>query len=336
LGYGLLFTAIALLLFLPWLWRNYAWTQNPIYPLFNTWFSLEPVRATASWEALGPIGMRTMVFKENWLEIALIPLRIFFQGQDDNPQYFDGRLNPFLLILTIVAWLRLRKQRDPLRREMVLLTAFTLLFMAVVFFRVDMRIRYIAPVIPPLVILATIGLHAIHSWIRARQWKNALVLAQLAVVGVATILLLLNGHYTYRLAEKVTPLEYLKGHISREAYIERHRPEYATIQYANTSLGARTKILGLFMGNRGYYHDRPITFDLFAFRDGVEQAQNGKDIHRALAQQGITHLMVQLDLFNPWAQQTFDPDVLTHLRDFFAVEVHHVYVKNGYALMALK
>ena len=335
LNYGLLFAAIALVLFSPWLWRNYVWTQNPIYPLFNTWFNLEPIRATASWEALGPIGMRTMIFKESWWEIALIPLRIFFQGQDDNPQLFDGRLNPFLLLLPIIVGLRFRWQQKAIRKEIVFLATFAVLFMLTVFFRVDMRIRYVAPMIAPLVIIATFGLHEIHRWLGERQGNHAGKIAQFSVATVAIVLLLLNGIYVYQLAQKVAPLEYLRGEISRNDYIERHRPEYAAINFANERLEGRIKILGLFMGNRGYYHEHPIVFDLLAFRDVVEQSLKSEAILRALKEKGITHLLIQTRLFNPWVQQNFKADTFTILTDFFARQVKPLHSKNGYALMAL-
>jgi len=38
-GYGLLFLFIALLFFSPWMIRNYVWTNNPIFPLYDHWFN---------------------------------------------------------------------------------------------------------------------------------------------------------------------------------------------------------------------------------------------------------------------------------------------------------
>ncbi len=124
LGLGVLFMLVAALVFSPWLTRNYIWTQNPIYPLYQSWFVPQKVsskadtaprdetnvvtptkikrRATNS--KLTPISYRKIVYNESWWEICLVPLRIFFQGKDDEPRYFDGKLNPLLFILPFFAF----------------------------------------------------------------------------------------------------------------------------------------------------------------------------------------------------------------------------------------
>ena len=43
--------------------------------------------------------------------------RAFFQGQDDNPKYFDGKLNPFLFFLPFFAFIHLNKDPALLRSE---------------------------------------------------------------------------------------------------------------------------------------------------------------------------------------------------------------------------
>ena len=39
-GLGAVFFLVALLLFSPWAIRNYHWTNNPVYPLYDGWFNL--------------------------------------------------------------------------------------------------------------------------------------------------------------------------------------------------------------------------------------------------------------------------------------------------------
>ena len=46
----------------------------------------------------GIFARRESLFGENLWQIVALPLRIFFFGQDDNPQYFDGVLTPILII----------------------------------------------------------------------------------------------------------------------------------------------------------------------------------------------------------------------------------------------
>lgn len=145
-GYGLLFFSVALLVFSPWAIRNYLWTNNPLYPLYNNLFSSQNDLRD---QEIGLFAYRSLVYHESWWQIALLPVRIFFQGQDGNPQYFDGKLNPFLLLLLPFAFFRIRSDTPLLGSEKRVLLAYTALFFATAFFSSGMRIRYISPIIPP-------------------------------------------------------------------------------------------------------------------------------------------------------------------------------------------
>ena len=125
LAYGLIFAGIALLVFSPWMIRNFLWTSNPIYPLYDHWFNPQNGEAKS---LIGSFAFRALVYQESWWEIALLPLRIFFQGQDGSPQYFDGKLNPFLLLLPITAFYMTKQDAQPLRREKNVLLAYAVLF----------------------------------------------------------------------------------------------------------------------------------------------------------------------------------------------------------------
>ncbi|MDZ7597857.1 MAG: glycosyltransferase family 39 protein [Desulfobacterales bacterium] len=99
--WGACFASIALAVFSPWMIRNLIWTGNPLYPLYDGLFN---PGGSGHGSSLGPWAIRKLVYGETWWETLLIPLRVFFQGQDDLPQLFDGRLNPLLLILPIFAF----------------------------------------------------------------------------------------------------------------------------------------------------------------------------------------------------------------------------------------
>jgi len=165
IGYGLMFVAVSLFIFSPWMIKNYLWTKNPVYPLYNSWFDKKPepfdisatpdnASAVASIDNPDKIGWghfttRKFVYQESLKEILTIPLRIFFQGRDDDPKFFDGKLNPFLLLLPFFAFLNLRHGPDHFRTEKIFLLTFCILYLLITFLQTDMRIRYIAPIIPP-------------------------------------------------------------------------------------------------------------------------------------------------------------------------------------------
>ena len=90
----------------------------------------------------------------------------FFEGRDDDPRYFDGQLNPFLLLLLIPAFLKFDKERTEFLIEKRVMFAFAVLFMLIAFLRTSIRIRYIVPIIPPLVILSMFGLDNLAGYLR--------------------------------------------------------------------------------------------------------------------------------------------------------------------------
>ncbi|MCK4792609.1 MAG: glycosyltransferase family 39 protein, partial [Desulfobacteraceae bacterium] len=147
-GYGILFLSVALLVFSPWMITNYLWTNNPIFPLCDQFFNPQNAIKT---QTVDLFTFRSSVYHETWWQMALLPVRVFFQGQDGNPQYFDGKLNPFLILLPLCAFFQMKKDDPVIRNEKKILLAFAGLFFATAFFTSDMRIRYISPIIPPLV-----------------------------------------------------------------------------------------------------------------------------------------------------------------------------------------
>jgi hypothetical protein len=257
-GQGFLFLCIALLVFSPWLIRNYAWTGNPIYPLYNAFFNPHDEAARSSFSVF---AYRKVLYGESWWQIALLPLRIFFQGEDGNPQHFDGVLNPFLLLLPLFSFYRLTKSSQSLQTEKKILLAFAVLYFAVAFFTTEMRIRYILPIIPPLVILSVFGAKNMIDLMGKLRSRKLSYTGNILICCVVFFALVLNGRYCLSLYREVDPFSFLTGEVSRDEYIEKRRPEYAAMKYINKNLPADSRILFAFMGNRGYYCDREYVFD---------------------------------------------------------------------------
>ena len=247
-GYAAIYALTALLVFSPWMIRNVYWTGNPIFPLYNKIFSTQsateqnPIPEDLQQEIKERIGgwnhfaIRRIIFKESWAEIASIPIRIFFQGQDDDPKYFDGKLNPFLLFLPIFAFFPRREETSQAKNEKNLLLAFTILFLLISFFRTSIRIRYIVPVLPALIILSTAGLHRLVGLLKTGLSP---FLRRCGAVSLSAAMLLLfgmNAVYLVNQFRVVDPIGYLSGKVGREMYITRYRPEYPVMKFANEHL----------------------------------------------------------------------------------------------------
>ena len=355
LGWGAAYCIIALLIFSPWMVRNYVWKANPVYPLYNRFFTslssadttapkaaaraaadgapaAERTKRSSGWK---PFAIRKMVYKEAWWEIALIPVRIFFQGRDDDPRYFDGKLNPFLLLLPIFAFWPLSSGSGGLQAEKKMWFWFAALFILYAFFQTDMRIRYIAPAIPPLIILSIFGLFRIHQFLARSSSHPLRPGACIGVAVLAAAVLIFNGFYIRDQFKRVDPFSFISGRLGRDAYITRYRPEHTVVTYANENLAADAKLLVLFMGNRRYYSDRELVFGQLLFLKIVQNADNSTSIRDSLRQQGFSHLLIRYDLFNSWLGKQLSASQKEQAKVFFTRDVKQVLSSGGFGLFEL-
>jgi Dolichyl-phosphate-mannose-protein mannosyltransferase len=281
-----LFGGLTLLPFLPWLVKNWFQTGNPFYPLLGSLFSssVGPAGELASFGGLGIFAKRALLYGENLWQILGLPLRVFVFGQDDNPRLFDGVLTPILIIF--LPWTFKGKWLE----EKTFLASFALLFFIYALFLVDMRIRYIVSIVPPLVILAVYGIF--NAYLRIR--RPGFLFAGLLIFAAW------HGFYLWQYFLTATPLSYLSGNESRDNYLGRRLPEYTSFQYVNRATAPTAKIYLLFIGRRAYYCERDYFHDggdLPGYLLGaIRTAKSPDQIVQALKRKQITHLMVREDL----------------------------------------
>jgi len=355
-GLGAIFIFIALLVFSPWMIRNYIWRANPIYPLYDQIFNphrpLSPDTQTeqqmlenaadpeqtskAKSTRWSPFAIRKVIYGERWWEIALIPVRIFFQGRDDSPKHFDGKLSPFLFLLPFFSLFQINRNSPALRTEKKIFIFFAILFILYAFSMTSIRIRYFAPIIPPLVILSIFGFHNIadaltNRWEHLPNWfsKGCILFLGVAVLSY-------NGIYIFQQFNYVQPFSYLSGQMDRDAYIVKYRPEYSIFQYANRNLSDNSKILGLFLGNRRYYSDRELIFGVNEFRERVYRSDSADILFKDLKKNGYTHVIIRFDLFNRWTRKQLDQRKKEMLKAFFTAYLQLILSKDGYGLFELK
>ncbi len=345
-GRGLLFFAVALLVFSPWMIRNAVWTGNPVHPLFRGALSTKkPLPDLSAQDGkpdgrmspkpTSPLWIRKNAFGEKWWQTALIPVRVFFEGRDDDPRHFDGRLNPLLFVLPIFAFARFRGDFDRLKTEKSLLLTFAVLFLLFTFLRVDMRIRYIAPIIPPLVILSAFGLREILAVVNERCENPKRALFTAAVLAAVAAGLAWNAAYVAGQFARFRPLDYISGRVGRDAYITRHRPEYPVLQYVNHNTAEQSKLLCLFQGYRRYYIDRITVHNEERFRNIVIRSASADEIAKGLKKKKFTHLLVHLELFQRWAQAIFTADEIERINAFFLQHTRRLFANGDYVLLEL-
>jgi hypothetical protein len=131
------------------------------------------------------------------------------------------------------------------------------------------------------------------------------------------------------------PLSYITGKVTRDEYIQSFRPEYASFQYANQNLSKDSKILGLYIGNRGYYSDIDVLFNIELLQQLASQAVSAQDVSEKLREKNITHLLVNFSLFNYWVQH-YSLHEKQMLKEFFDHYVTTEFSKDGYGLLGLR
>jgi hypothetical protein len=342
---GLIFFFISVLLFSPWMVRNTYWKNNPIYPLYDNWFKRSKVEQTeivakgdSIKSSLGFFTKRSLLYHETWWEMALLPVRIFFQGKDGNPQFFDGRLNPFLLFLPIFSFFGIGKDPPGIQSEKKMLFAFAMLFFGFAFFTSALRIRYIAPIIPPLVILSVYGVKNMARIVVKLPNPFSQKAGLTAVFCLLSFFLLLNARYIVSQFRSVEPFGYIGGSVSREEYIENHVLEYPAIQYINKNVAPESRLLFIFLGKRGYYCDRDYTLNRGRLYRIVKESESPEQIFMKLRNMGITHLLIRYDILDKWKadEAIFDERELRILDEFMVEYLEILFYKWGYGVSRLE
>ena len=331
---GLIFFFISLLIFSPWLIKNAILTGNPFYPLFKGIFNTNNITTQESTYSIvsgsayrGIFQVREMMFGESFWETLLIPIRYFFQGQDDNPRYFDGVLNPILIILSPFAFMNKSFYRDKL-----FFIGFVTFFLIVATFLDQTRIRYILPVVPILSVLIVMGLINIFNWTMSlsNNLRNflAVILLSIFIVFMSKNIFYIKNYY-----QNISPMNYVLGRESRDDFITRHNSGYAAIKYINYHTPKDAKIRLILFAGRGYYLDRIYEEGLnFGMADISGLAANARDngsFQAYLHSLGCTHLLVRTNLFEKFLQDNYSVDTRNLLIQRMNKAMNVLYNQDG-------
>jgi len=342
LKYGGLFFAAALIVVSPWLVKNILLTGNPVFPLFDglfDYFRSDP--QTFKHAAAAPRGTfahnlfqeREWAYGEKLWQVMLLPIRIFFEGKDHVPQYFDGVLNPLLLIMLPFACLGRN-----LKRDRAFLLSFSVFYFFVAAFTAGLRVRYLIPIIPCLAILAVGGIKNVSECLKGRS--QVLFRAGFgAVLAVTGFCLVLNGTYMISYFDNIRPVPYILGEESRDEFISRHVGSYPAMRYVNETLPQDAVVLLMFVGGRGYYMERPYIHHVFSemgiVRHMVEVSESREVLKRYIESLGCTHVLMREELFERFLYDNYDKREIRIFKESMAPLWRVVYRMNGYAVYGL-
>jgi hypothetical protein len=299
LGCGAVFFATTLIIASPWFIKNCWLTGNPFYPLFGGLFrSLHlPLQealtsSIQSQESVGFLRIRKVLYGESAWETFLIPIRMFFQGDDNSYQYFQGKLNPLLIVFTPFLFLNKRFKADKF-----LFGSFSIFYLVIAFFSTAQQVRYLMPIFPFLAILAAMGINDLLKWMEGKHHQK--YLQAILFAGLAG-LLFKNVIYLEERMALVQPLPYIFGKESRDDFLSRHLLDYPAVTFINAHLPSDARIYTIYLGRRGYYLDRDYVNDV-GFGRGVlgkmmESSIKNGSLNSFSQMLGASHILMRTDV----------------------------------------
>ncbi len=347
LKYGILFFGVTAVLASPWYLKNYFQTGNPFYPLFDSFFkslSHHPVQEVIYRQVseknvqLGFFKMRKVMYGESFWETLLIPIRMFFQGKDNSYQYFQGSLNPILIIFLPFVLLNRRYAKDKF-----IFVFFAVVFIIMAYFLTAKQVRYILPLLPFLAIIAVMGIKDLVDKLEERTLFSSLrfgekikSIARVFVFTSVAILLIFNLIYLKDRIEIINPIPYVLGKESRVAFLKHHLLHYDAVEYINNSLPDDAVVFTMFLGGRGYYLDKHYknepSFGMDMIRQMMINSANEETFDKHVHSMNATHILVRSDLFYKFLYDNFSNAEIKRLTNLINNRWTKLYDNNGYAL----
>jgi hypothetical protein len=204
----------------PWFIRNYFATGNPLYPIGT-------VQSGAS-----SLESRGFIYGESTLEILATPVTMLLFGADEDPRRFDGVLSPLLLLAALGVW---RFRHD---RRVVFIAVLACSFFVVAQLGSGARIRYLLPILPAGIALATAGLSHLP-----RHLVTALLVGHLGWF----------AFYITKRAERLDLVTYYQSAEPDSAYLARMLPEYRFIESVAARIDKHDGVYLVLTGNRFFY-----------------------------------------------------------------------------------
>ena len=242
----------ALIVVSPWLIKNLASTDNPLYPLFGGFFGTAV--PTPGVRGFKSIELRHLRYGEGIFDFFLLPLKMLIWGVDNNSKWFDGRLSPLLLFL-FVPFVKIKQKPWC---AFYLLVAVAYVYLALLYS--GPRVRYLTPLLGIAVVLAAYGIWILSK--RLDQEKRSLLFTLIFLCQFSWA-----GWYYWGYAKHSGVFAYLTEKKNEDDFFASKVSEYSFAKYANNDLPAEGVLYLLFTGNRFYYYDR-------AVRSGGHYASN--------------------------------------------------------------
>jgi len=141
-------------------------------------------------------------------------------------------------------------------------------------------------------------------------------------------------------AKKYQPIAFIAGEVNQDEFLAKHIRNYRSVQYINTHLPEDAKTYLVFIGNVGYYLDRPAiqesVFEDYSFKKAIIAAKAPEDILIWFQKQGATHLLIDENMANRFLYSDITPEQLEIYKTFHKKNLQIVHREREVYLYQLK
>ena len=310
----------------PWYYRNIAEKNNPFYPQFKSIFNPEEKPDTIHETDITTklFVYRMNVYGESLLEVLLVPLRVFIDGEDGNARKFDGVFSPLLLVFLFWAF------KGEGRKNRIYISLFTIGYFCAALYLAGVRARYLSPAVPGFVMLSALGLHNLYN----------LSKHQIIINTAISLLVAWNFYYTLQNFNKYRFVDYFFADQTREEYLSSRMSSFDALEFSNQNLPEDAKVYLVFTGRQIYYLDRDFYFDETEFPlllvNAIKELKADDLILEALHEKGITHLLLRDGLFARYFSNNLKPEELAVWQQFYEKHLRLLYRERGYSVLEIR
>jgi hypothetical protein len=289
------YLAIVFVLLLPWLFRTWHYTGNPVFPAANRFF--KSPYFTLQMEAAAKAAYANEGVGASFLELARLPWTVTV-----HPGPFRGTLGILFFVGAALA----------LARRVPRPAGYGLAIAAFYFYAWALsaqEIRYLLPLAPLLSVIAAAGFVGIREDSRAgegraRHWlRSAWGFAGVAAVILGSILSLpcfypgIVREWTYWHSYQ-SPVAFLLGRQTAEDFVKRDVPSIYVHNYSNAHLGKTDRIL-LLNDSARFYSRVPTLYSFTVEAEGFLLQDTEEGLMSGLEKSGITHVLLNYNGITP-------------------------------------
>jgi len=307
----------------PLMVRNMLWTTNPFYPLFSSIIGSSNITFKFDPYQLPPLPVRLAGLAMDWRDLISLPIQMIAFGSDNDARSFHGMLSPILLLAVFPIF---RRSRPAWLSFAYFFAVFYFIFAA---FLKSLNVIELAPLGGVAVVLSALGFRRVGE-IAGPALRGRLYAVLLGIH------LIFAMSYGANLLRRRAALPHLASGESDEAYLERHMPDHALIQYVNSGLPPDAITLLEMAPTSFFYYRRSVISEgsgqAQRMAQWISQQHKRHLLSASLRAMGISHLATDNDRLHQALKSLLTPRDFDLWLQFLAQDLDLLETRGKYSV----